>query len=139
MELASDSKDFSTALARTRVAEMQGAQVVPLPSSDPRVGLGNVMGQTSSSSQDDGRGKTSSSQDGGRGKTSSSQDGGRGQTSSSRNVQTGPDSNLRDIPKTPHVAALSNATQPQGPLLQPTQTQPASERQTDDYEVCIVI
>ena len=117
MELASDSKDFSTALARTRVAEMQGAQVVPLPSCDPRVGLGNVMGQTSSSSQD----------------------GGRGQTSSSRNVQTGPDSNRRDIPKTPHVAALSNVTQPQGPLLQPTQTQPTSERQTDDYEVCILI
>lgn len=50
MELASDSKDFASALAKTRVAEMQGAKIVPLPSSDPRAGLGHLTRQTSSPS-----------------------------------------------------------------------------------------
>ena len=48
MELASDSKDFASALAKTRVAEMQGAKIVPLPSSDPRAGLGHLTRQASS-------------------------------------------------------------------------------------------
>eukprot|EP00057_Strongylocentrotus_purpuratus_P012237 XP_011666711.1 PREDICTED: C2 domain-containing protein 3 [Strongylocentrotus purpuratus] len=50
MELASDSKDFASALAKTRVAEMQGAKIVPLPSSDPRAGLGHLTRQASSPS-----------------------------------------------------------------------------------------
>ncbi|XP_063970605.1 C2 domain-containing protein 3-like [Lytechinus pictus] len=55
MELASDSKDFASALAKTRVAEMQGAKIVPLPSSDRRVGLTHLTGHASPPSQPSSR------------------------------------------------------------------------------------
>ncbi|XP_022100363.1 C2 domain-containing protein 3-like isoform X2 [Acanthaster planci] len=55
IELASDSKDFPSALARMKVAEMRGAKIVSLPSNQPhlpiRIPTGSVDSDSKSSSR----------------------------------------------------------------------------------------
>ncbi|XP_038063110.1 C2 domain-containing protein 3-like [Patiria miniata] len=55
IELASDSKDFPTALARMKLAELRGAKICPLPSNQPHLPIKIPTGSVESDSKSSSR------------------------------------------------------------------------------------